>query len=75
MSNVCPKCGEPKEISKKDRLLRKMVGANAMLFPSLHEVCDEAKGYCNDCWKEAVMPVAQGAARNAGVETEILEED
>jgi len=58
----CPRCGKEFKLSFKDRLLRKSVSLQAKAFPVLKVACEEAKDYCNDCWKERVKPIAESIA-------------
>jgi len=65
--NRCPKCGKEFKLSKRDRTLRRLVALNAKLFPALEIACEEAKDYCNECWKAHVKPVAE---KIAGIKNE-----
>jgi len=58
----CPRCGKEFELSFRDKQLRKFVSLNAKLFLVLKVACEEAKDYCNDCWKERVKPIAESIA-------------
>jgi hypothetical protein len=64
----CEKCGKEYEVSKRDMLLRKLAEANSRLFPTFHTVMAGAKNYCNECFKETVVPA--GEAMLAGVKDE-----
>jgi len=58
----CPRCGKEFELSFRDKQLRKLVSLNARFFPVLKVACEEAKDYCNECWKERVKPIAESIA-------------
>ena len=59
----CPKCGKEFKLNSKDKMLRKLVEAQAkLLFPVLAVACEEAKEWCNECWKERVKPTAEAVA-------------
>lgn len=55
----CEKCGKEYEVSKRDQLLRKLAEANSRLFPTFHTVMLTAKNYCNECFKETVIPTGE----------------
>lgn len=56
----CPMCGKEVKLTKKDRALRRQVKWAAKMFRGLREITEMAEPYCNDCWKEAVLPAAKG---------------
>lgn len=55
----CACCGKEYKLSRKDKVLRKMVTLQSKMFPGLKEACEDSKDFCNDCWKKAVNPVAK----------------
>lgn len=64
----CEKCGCNYKLSKRDSLMRKMVELNARMFPALQTIVDEAKDYCNLCWKARVKPAAETMAGVKSIE-------
>lgn len=64
----CSKCGVAYKLSKKDKLLRSMVEINARMFPALKPIVEEAKDYCNTCYKERVKPAAEQIAGVKSIE-------
>ena len=60
--NKCENCGVEYELSRQDKLLRKVVSIQSRMFPLLKDVVEEAKNYCNDCWKAKVKPMAEACA-------------
>lgn len=51
----CTKCGKKYKLSRRDRTLRKLVAANARLFPAFKTIVDGAKGHCNTCYKQVAL--------------------
>lgn len=56
----CLKCQKEFKLNTTDSLLRNIVSIQAKMFPGLKEAVEEAKDFCNDCWKAKVKPIAEG---------------
>jgi len=49
----------------QDKLLRRIIKANARLFKPLHETVKKVDGWCNECWKAKIQPAATGLLKDA----------
>jgi len=67
-SKICENCGVKYELSKQDRLLRKMVSVQSRMFPVLKDVVKEAENFCNEGWKAKVKPTAEACAGVKSIE-------
>lgn len=56
---TCPKCGKEFKLGLQDAALRRSIGLAAKYVQTMHDTYENAKGYCNECFRAEFKTVGQ----------------
>jgi len=56
---TCPKCGKEFKLGLQDAALRRSIGLAAKYVQAMHDTFENAKDYCNECFRAEFKTVGQ----------------
>jgi hypothetical protein len=56
---TCPKCGKEYQLGLQDAALRRSIGLAAKYVQVMHDTYENAKSYCNECFRAEFKTVGQ----------------